>query len=202
MARTTRRVFPDGDYADRLAESYSAALEAAEYEAKHGRGTLLEGELSDAERLAESHEALKKKAETDAKKKDRVVLLQAVGRSVWRQLKGAHPARLKGDDVTEDEVESDKFAGLNVDTVEDDLIHACLVEPPSMACARDQRSPNLACTEDNPCSNRAKFDEWIGDDLAPGEISTLARDSFNLVNVSKVDPKSLPPSQTRSNGGN
>lgn len=180
MAQTVTRVIPDGDYPSRLQALYTAAIAAAEDEQKNPP-TLLNGQKSPAEELAEEHEALKAEAEDDAREKRRVVTLRALGRSKWRELKQKHPIRVEGDGVDADTAKGDRMAGLNTETVEDDLVFASIIEP--------------------KFTSRADYDEWA-DELSEGEFQMLVRDAWALVNVAQVDPKSLPPSPTRSNGGN
>ena len=180
MAQTVRRVIPDGDYPSRLSNLYAASMAAAEDEKKNPP-TLLEGEDPPSVELANEHAALLKKAEADAKKKRRIVVLRALGRQKWRELKTQHPVRVEGDDVDADTAKGDRLAGLNTESVEDDLVFAAIIEP--------------------MFSSRADYDEWVNE-LSEGEFQMLLRDAWSLVNVAQVDPKSLPPSQTRSNGGN
>ena len=115
---------------------------------------------------------LKEQAEADGLR----VVLKAVGRREWRRLKEAHPPRTEGDAEV---VKGDRLAGVNVTTVEDDLVYASLVEP--------------------AFDNRAQYDEWA-DELSEGEFQTILRRAWSLANVAQFDPKSLPASPTRSNG--
>lgn len=180
MAQTVTRVIPDGDYPARLNKAFNAAVQAAEAEEKNPP-KLLNGQESPAEILAAEHEALKAEAEEDARSKRRVITLRALGRAKWRELKAAHPVRLEGDDVTAETAKEDRLAGINTDSVEDDLVFASIIEP--------------------KFTSRADYDEWV-DELSEGEFQMLLRDAWSLVNIAQVDPKSLPPSQIRSNGGN
>ena len=107
--------------------------------------------------------------------------LRAIGRPKWRELKAEAPRPHRGRRVDADTAKGDRLAGLNADTVEDDLVFAAIIEP------RVHQS-------------RADYDEWA-DELSEGEFQMLLRDAWALVNVAQVDPKSLPSSQTRSNGG-
>lgn len=180
MAQTVTRVIPDGDYPSRLNTLYAAAMAAAEDEKKNPP-TLLNGEQPPSVILAAEHEALKAEAEEDARGKRRVVTLRALGRAKWRELKTAHPKRIEGDGVDADTAKGDRLAGLNTDTVEDDLVFAAIIDP--------------------KFEHRGEYDAWV-DELSEGEFQMLLRDAWSLVNIAQVDPKSLPPSQTRSNGGN
>lgn len=181
MAQTITRVIPDGDYPQRLSDLYSAAM-AAKKDEDDGKGLpLLNGEVAASIALSEEHAALKAEAEEDARSKNRVVTLRALGRQKWRELKQAHPVRV-GDDVDEDTKKGDRLAGLNTSTVEDDLVFAAISEP--------------------KFDSRDDYNRWANEDISEGEFQMLLRDAWSLVNVAQVDPKSLPPSQTRSNGGN
>lgn len=180
MAQTVTRVIPDGDYPARLNAAFGAAMQAAEDEQKNPP-KLLTGQQSPAEVLASEHAALKAEAEEDARSKRRVITLRALGRAKWRELKAAHPVRLEGDGVDAETAKEDRLAGINTSTVEDDLVFASIIEP--------------------KFTSRADYDEWV-DELSEGEFQMLLRDAWSLVNIAQVDPKSLPPSQTRSSGGN
>lgn len=178
MAQTITRTFPDGDYPSRLNEAWGAYQAAQQHEDKHGPPEGLAGELSPAEQLAEEYRALKAEADEDAAEKRRVVTLRAVGRQVWRALKEKHPPRTEGD---EDVVKADRRATVNTDSIEDDLVYATVSEP--------------------KFTSRAAFDEWA-DELSEGEFQNLVQTAWELVNVAQFDPKSLPPSLTRSAGEN
>lgn len=176
MAQTLTRTFPDGDYPSRLQSLYAAQQAAFEDEQKNGRGPLLNGQLSPAEELAAEYTALKAEADADAAEKRRVITLKALGRRQWRPLKEAHPPRA-GEGVDEDTARSDRLAGVNTETVEDDLVYASVVSP--------------------EFRDRAAFDEWA-DNLAEGEWKVLVTDAWRLVNVAQYDPKSLPSSRTQT----
>lgn len=178
MAQTVTRVIPDGDYPSRLNSLFAAAMAAAEDEKKNPP-SLLAGELAPSEQLAAEHAELKAEAEEDARSKRRVVTLRALGRSKWRELKVKHPKRVE--DADEDTIKGDRLAGLNTESVEDDLVFAAIIEP--------------------KFESRAEYEAWV-DELSEGEFQMLLRDAWSLVNIAQVDPKSLPPSQIRSNGGN
>lgn len=181
MAQQTTRIFPDGDYPQRLQNAYAAFQQAAEQESREMEsGSRLAGEESIAERLANEYEEIKTKAEADAKKKRRVVTLRAVGRTTWRGLKEKHPPRV-GDGVDEEIAKSDRMLGVNADDIEDDLVFASIMSP--------------------KFTSRADFDEWAGD-LSQGEWNVLVQDAWKLVNIAQFDPKSLPLSATRSDGAN
>lgn len=179
MAQTLRRVFPDGDYPQRLNDLW-AAIESADKDQRNGNTPdLLEGEDSPFDELVAQYAALKAEAEADAEEKRRAVTLRAVGRGKWRELKAKHPARTDGD---AEEVKGDRLAGVNTDTVGDDLLYASVQEP--------------------MFSSRGDFDEWLDETLTQGEFNILLRDAWGLVNGAQFDPKSPPLSPTRSNGTN
>lgn len=180
MAQTLTREFPDGDYPTRLNAALAAFTAAEQDEQKNGPGQLLGGEKSPAEELADEYNALKAEAHDDAAEKRRIITLRALGRKQWRPLKEAHPPRA-GEGVDEDTAKGDRLAGVNTDTVEDDLVFASVI------------SPEFA--------NRGEFDEWA-DDLSEGEWNTLVRDAWRLVNVAQFDPKSLPASRTQTSDEN
>lgn len=182
MAQTIRRVFPDGDYPQRLSALWSA-LEAALKDEQNGKSlALLAGERPPSEELAEEYQALKDEAEADAETKQRVVVLRAIGRKAWRDLKEKHPPRVKSDEVDEDTAAGDRLAGVNSDTVEDDLVHTS-VEVPEF-------------------SSRAAFDEWADTVLSEGEFKVLLMDAWSLVNRAQFDPKSLPASRSQRSDTN
>ena len=175
MSRTSTIMLLTGDYADRLNALYA---EAMRLERSEDTETLLNGEVSAYERVREQYEALKAEAEEQGVK----VVLRSLGRRAWRDLKVKHPPRLKGAEGVDDErAAADRAAGVNVDTVEDDLVYASLIEP--------------------EFSSRAAFDEWA-DDLAEGDFKTIVLRAWSLVNVAAVDPKSLPASLTRRSDAN
>ncbi len=180
MAQTLTREFPDGDYPTRLNAALAAFTAAEQDEQKNGPGQLLGGEKSPAEELADEYNALKAEAHADAAEKRRIVTLRALGRKQWRPLKEAHPPRA-GEGVDEDMAKGDRLAGVNTDSVEDDLVFASVIEP--------------------QFASRAEFDEWA-DDLSEGEWNTLVRDAWRLVNVAQFDPKSLPASRTQTSDEN
>lgn len=178
MAQTLKRVFPDGDYPQRLSDLY-AALDAAEKDERNGTSPeLLQGERSPFEELAEEYRTLKAEAEADAEEKRRIVVLRAVGRGKWRELKQRHAPR-SGEGVDEETAKGDRLAGVNTDTVGDDLLFAAIQQP--------------------MFSSRGDFDDWL-DELSEGEFNILLRDAWALVNGASFDPKPPPSSPTRSNG--
>lgn len=182
MAQTIRRVFPDGDYPQRLQELWSA-LEMAQKAEQDGKApTLLAGETPASEQLAEEYQALRAEAEADAEAKRRVVVLRALGRKAWRDLREKHPPRVKSDEVDEDTAKGDQLAGVNTDTVEDDLVCATVEQP--------------------EFSSRAAFDEWADSDISEGEFKVLLLDAWSLVNRAQFDPKSLPASRSQRSDTN
>lgn len=198
MAQTETHWFPDGDYPERLNAAY-AALKAAEKHRDSGeRPPLLNGQDDPVDVLAAEYNALTAEAKADATEKDRLYTLTAINRPGWHLLKGNHPARTEGD---ADTIKADRIAGLNTDTVEDDLVHASLTAPARISCAGDQRLPNVGCSVENPCAHRAAFIDWL-DSLSVGEFSVIRQQSWGLTNIAQFDPKSLPALPTRSNGEN
>jgi hypothetical protein len=169
MARTTTVHLLTGDYADRLNDLWSAAKSALDD--KTPRTAL---EADPYEELEAEYKALK----AEAIEAGITVDLVAVGRRVWRDLKAKHPART-GDDVDAEVVKGDRLAGVNTDSVEDDLVQASLVSP--------------------EFKTRADFDDWA-DTLSEGEWQTLVQRAWELANGARLDPKELPSSLTRSDG--
>lgn len=181
MAQTSTITFPDGDYPTRLSNAYAAFQEALEDEQNDDRrGPRRVGETPASVRLAAEYNALKAEAEADAHEKRRVVTVRALGRSEWRRLKEAHPPRTEAD-VDAETAKSDRMAGVNIETVEDDLVFAAVVEP--------------------EFTSRADYDEWA-DTLSHGEFQAVLTRAWSLVRVAQADPKSLPPSPTLSSAGN
>lgn len=169
------RVFPPGDYMERLNTLWAAYNAAVEDEAKESGGEarlMLEGSAS--ETLREQYEALRAESTDAAKESRRFVRLQGVSRSVKRELERKHPPRTEGED--EDTLKADRAAGMNLATVDDDLLYASVIEP--------------------EFKGRADFDEWA-DDLTDGEFQVLVRDAWTLANVAQFDPKSLPALPTQ-----
>ena len=167
MARTTRVLLLQGDYADRLEALGQAALAA-----RDDKAPLLEGETHPYDVLNAEYEALKAEAERDAEAQDRAVDLRAIGRTKWRELRAKHPARTEGDGA-----EGDRLAGVNTESIEDDLVFATVSEPKFIS--------------------RAAFDEWA-DELSEGEWQVLVAKSWELANGARLDPKSLPALPTRN----
>lgn len=180
MARRITRTFPDGDYVERLRSAYDAfeAARQAESEGSSSARTLTDPDPVD--QLAQEYSDLKAEADADADAKGRVVTLEAVGRRVWRNLKEKHPPR-SGDGVDKEVAEQDRLAGVNTDSIEDDLVYASVVRP--------------------EFTSRGAFDEWA-DALTEGEWKLLVRDAWSLVNVPAYDPKSLTSFATRSDDVN
>lgn len=189
MAQTTTLHLLTGDYPDRLQLAFAAARAA-----EGASVTLLSGEEHPYDVLKAEYDALKAEAEAAGIN----VTLESVGRKGWRQLKGNHPPRTTGDAET---IKGDRLAGVNVESVEDDLVHASLRAPEGRECAHDQRQASLGCSTDNPCANRGAYDEWA-DELSEGEFQTILRRAWELANVAQHDPKSLPASRTQTSGAN
>lgn len=178
MAQTRKITFTDGDYPDRLNAAYAAYNEALKAEHAGEAEQLLATEDPASEVLRREYEALKAEAEADARGKRHIVTLRALGRSKWRELKKAHPARVEGEGgVAAEDAARDRKFGLDIDSSEDDLVFASVSEP--------------------KFDDRAEFDEWA-EEWAEGEWQMLVRSSWSLVNVASIDPKSLPSSPTRS----
>lgn len=174
--RIVEHWFPPADYMDRLNTLYRAWDQASSDQGEGASPQLLtEGDPS--EDLREQYEALRFEAQEAAKAERMFIRLQEVSRSEWRTLKEKHPPRTEGH---EDDIKSDRIAGVNTDTVEDDLLYACVIEP--------------------VFSSRGDFDEWADDVLSQGAFNVLVRAAWELTNVSEYDPKSLPASLTQKSG--
>jgi hypothetical protein len=169
MPRTTTVHLLTEDYADRLEAAYMAAKSAADDKTPR---TMLDEDAYDT--LSADYEALKAEALEAAV----TATMTGVGRKVWRALKEKHPPRT-GDDVDPEIVKGDRLAGVNTDSVEDDLVHASLVSPEFKA--------------------RADFDDWA-DALSEGEWQTLVTKAWELANGTRLDPKELPSLPTRNEG--
>ncbi|MFT3871065.1 MAG: hypothetical protein QM714_00230 [Nocardioides sp.] len=165
MARTRSLLLMTGDYAERLTALYVAAQNAANDDTPTRIG---ESPYAD---LREEYDALKAEAEENGIR----VVMEAVNRKVWRDLKAKHPARTEHPDP--EVLKGDRMAGVNTETVEDDLVYASL------------RTPEFA--------SRAAYDEWA-DGLSEGDFQTVLAAAWELANGSRFDPKSLPASPTRS----
>lgn len=161
MARTARVHLLTDDYAERLSALYGAIVEASGSEERPAT-TALEGDPVAA--LRNEYDALREEAEREGV----LVELRSVPRSAWRRLREKHPPRTEGDP---DDVKGDRMAGVNLSTVEDDLVYASLTFP--------------------PMTSRGAFDEWV-DDLSPGDFQTLLARAFELTTGSRFDPKPLP----------
>lgn len=172
MTRTSSLLLLDGDYADRLNALYAEARRIEGETPANRRAS----DSSAYKAAREAYEALRVEAEEAGTR----VSLRAIGRKEWRALKEKHPPR-SGEDVPKETAESDRMAGVNVETIEDDLVHAALVEP--------------------EFTSRAAFDEWV-DGLAEADFQTILVRAWSLVNVAQIDPKSLPALPTRKSGGN
>lgn len=167
MAQVTTIYLLTGDYPDRLQALWNAAVAA-----EKDNTPLLEGEEHPYEVLRGEHETLKAEAEAAGIK----VTLEAVGRKGWRDLRAKHPMRTEGDP---DAIKGDRIAGVNRETVEDDLVYATVIFP--------------------DFSSRGAYDEWA-DELSEGEFQTILNKAWSLANVAQYDPKSLPVSRTQTSG--
>lgn len=161
--------FPPGDYTTRLNELWQA-IELADNDTSPR--ALTEGDPG--EDLRAEYRSLRDEAREAAREANRLVRVQAISRGAWRKLKQDHPPRTTGDP---DEIKTDRLAGVNTDTVEDDLVFASLETP--------------------AFRSRAAFDEWA-DDLSAGEWATVTGLVWNQTNVAQFDPKPPPPSPTRT----
>lgn len=169
MAQTATITLLNGDYPDRLNDKWRAAQAAKDDESP--------------QLLTDEHPYLVLQREYEALKAEAIeaglqVTIEAVGRRAWRELKVKHPPRTEGDP---DLVKADRVAGVDLSTVDDDLVYASLVEP--------------------KFTTRAAYDEWA-DSLSEGEFQTILRRAWELANIAQIDPKSLPALPTRSNGEN
>lgn len=169
-ARTTRtRMFPPGDYNERLSTLWAAIQAATEDDSPR-----LLTEESALDQLRQEYEALRDESLEAAKAARRFVRMEALGRAEMRSLKAKHPPRTEGAD--EDDLKADRAAGLNLQGVEDDLVFASIIEP--------------------EFSSRGDYDSWA-DDLSEGEFDVLLKLAWELANIAQFDPKSLPASPTR-----
>lgn len=167
-------------YAERLDVLWRAVDEAAKNEdrlagSEAASGRTLDEGISDSVRLAEQYEALRAEAIEDAKANSRHVEMR-LERKAWRELKEKHPPRV-GEEHAKEDVDSDRAAGLNVDTASDDLLYAAIQVP--------------------EFSSRAAFDEWA-DRLTNGQFTTLTFAAWEHANRARFNPKALPASLTRS----
>jgi hypothetical protein len=136
------------------------------------------GESADAD-LAAARQAfndLRAEAEADGIR----VTLKAIGRKEWREIREKHPPR-SGEGVDPEVAKQDRLAGVNADTVEDDLVYAALVAP--------------------EFKSRDAFNEWV-DELPEGDFQAVLQRAWSMVNVARVDPKSLPVSPTLNGATN
>lgn len=161
-----------GDYPARLERLYVALKDALDNEGEVASTTLAEGHP--VTQLQGEIDALKQEAR-EAKK---VIKLQGLGRNAWRELREAHPPRNVGDSGVSDKMaEADQSQGVNLTTVEDDLIWAALV------------SPEFA--------DRDAFDAWLATDpCTPGQWSTAVQEAWGLTHGRPFDPGSMPASLT------
>lgn len=176
MSQTTTITLLTGDYADRLGEALDAYQRAVKDEERSDGSDMLMGERAASETLLEEFNTLNAEAKKAAIKAKRQVTVQAVGRKVWRELKAKHPIRTEGDP---DVVKGDRIAGVNTETVEDDLVYASVIAP--------------------KFASREAYDEWA-DNLSEGEFQTILRAAWGLANVAQHAPKALQLSQTRTSG--
>lgn len=169
MTQTATINLLTGDYPDRLNQAWAAAQAALKDESPK---TLADGDPYGT--LKDEYEALKAEAIAAGK----TVKIKAVGRREWRRLKLEHPPRTDADEET---VRGDRMAGVNVESVEDDLVYVSLLEP--------------------EFESRAAYDEWANE-LSEGEFQTILQRAWKLANIAQYDPKSLPASPIRSSDAN
>lgn len=182
MAETRDFIFPDGDFLERLADLAAAVDAALEDERQESGSTrpLKGGESHDSTQLKREWVALKAKADEDARGKKRAGTLRAPGRAVWRRLKHEHPARTEG--APKEALYADQIAGVNTETIADDLVFACLSEP--------------------KFESREQFDEWLDETLTEAEFRTLLGECWALVSLAPMSPKAPAAWQTPNSGTN
>lgn len=185
MARTDSLLLLTGDYAGRLDALYDAVMQAKEDAEGGGGGRRLnEDPVSE---LSEEYVALKAEAEAAGIR----VVLRDLTRPEWRKLKEQHPPRVAGD---EENQKTDRFAGFDVESGEDDLVYGSLLsvtEGGKTVVYHDETGKALL--------SRAAFDEWFNG-LSNADCVTISTRAWTHNNVARTDPKSLPASPTRSNG--
>lgn len=170
MARTATIHILTGDYDARL-DALGEAIDRARADADRGTpstNTLAEGDP--VAQLEADYAALYAEAMEHAT----TVRLEAVGRRDWRRLREKHPPRTEGHD---EDVRGDRRAGVNTETVEDDLVRASLVDP--------------------TFESVAAFEEWA-DRFSMGEWQTLVIKAWELANGARFNPKAPPSSPTLS----
>lgn len=161
--------FPVGDFADRLDRAYAAAMDALENE---GPRTLMEEEPYTV--LKREYDELCEESRTASKDARLFVRFGEVSRKQWREIKAVHPPRTEGDDET---VSGDRYLGFNVESGQDDLVFAAIVEP--------------------EFSSRKDFDDWA-DNLGAGKWEAVSKKALEVTLGARVNPKSLPDSLTKS----
>lgn len=192
MAQQVTITLLSGDYPQRLLKLAEAVIAA-----RGDKSEMYMNEIHPAETLAEEYEALRVEAEESGTR----VVLDAIGRKVWRRLKAAHPIRTEPD-VDADTAKGDRIAGLNAESVEDDLLHASVVEPSEYACTQDQPDQSAACALGNACSGRLAYAKWADDVLSEGEFQQLLKRAWTLSQSAVIDPKALPSWQIPSDDEN
>src|SRR5690349_1582050 len=160
--------FPVGDFAERLDRAYTAAMDALENE---GPTTLLEA--SPYETLKAEYDALCEESRQASKEARLFIRFGEVSRRAWRELKAANPPRTEGD---EESIKADRYLGFNVESGEDDLVFAAIVEP--------------------EFSSRKDFDDWA-DNLGAGKWDAVAKKALEVTLGARANPKSLPASPTQ-----
>lgn len=192
MAQQVTITLLSGDYPQRLLKAAEAA-----YNARNDKVELLASEVHPAETLGAEYEALRVESEEAGTR----VVLEAVGRKTWRRLKAIHPIRTEPD-VDAETAKGDRLTGVNTESIEDDLLHASVIEPSEYKCAHDQPDTSGACTIGNACANRVAYTKWADNDLSEGEFQQVLRKAWTLSQSAVIDPKALPSWQTPSDDEN
>lgn len=168
MAKTgpVHHLFVD-DYEDRLERVWAAAMLA-----KDDKTQLLNGEDHPFDVLRKEYEELRAESNAAAEAADRAYQIRMVPGGEWREIIKQHPPRTEGDP---DVVKADRLAGVNVETVDNDVLYAALVLPDF----RDR-------------DDRDGFATWIAETIGDGELKAMVQEAWSLANVARIDPKVLP----------
>lgn len=166
--------FPTGEYMVRLDRAWSALNQALADEKADGDSPRLMTEELPSEVLGREYAALREEAQAEARSERRFVRLEALSRSTLRSLKEKHPPRTEG---AEDDVKADRMSGMNIKSVEDDLVYASIIEP--------------------EFSSRGDFDEWADEVLSGGEFEVILQTAWTMAVTGESNPKPRPASQTQ-----
>lgn len=171
----TREIYT-GDYPTRLLKLAKALEFALTDEASEAPASTTALEGSASTQIRTQIDELK----VEAREKGHLIEVKALGRNAWRDLREKHPPRRTGDpSATEAEIEADQSQGVNLVTIEEDLLHAALVFP--------------------EFASRAAFDEWLaGDPVTPGEWTSAVTAAWGLTHGRPFDPAVIPASPTPS----